>query len=148
MINKTSARFVFWVLSLTFGLGNKLYAAESSLSGSVPDFSILMKVVVAMVIILGIIAGLAILLRKFNFIEGNDSAVISIIGAISLGNKDRVFLLKVGEEQIVVGASPGNIQKLYVMKKNVVRQEKTASRQENTKGFSEVIQALTKGVHS
>ena len=45
---------------------------------------------------------------------------MKVIGAISLGSRDRVVLLQVGEKQILVGASPGNINLIQAFDEPVI----------------------------
>ncbi len=40
---------------------------------------------------------------------------LRIIGGLSLGQRERVVLLQVGKEQILLGVSPGRIQPLHVL---------------------------------
>lgn len=66
------------------------------------------------VLILVAVCGWA--LRRWRDRRNVDSESIEIVSGISLGSKDRVVLLKVGDEQVLVGVSPAGMQSLHVMR--------------------------------
>ena len=41
--------------------------------------------------------------------------MIKIVAGVSIGTRDRIVLLQVGEEQILVGLTPGRIEKLHTL---------------------------------
>ena len=54
-------------------------------------------------------------LRRWRDRQGADSESIEIVSGISLGSKDRVVLLRVGDEQVLVGVSPAGMRRLHVV---------------------------------
>ena len=58
---------------------------------------------------------LAWLVKKFNLNQQSSSGLIRVIAGLSIGTRDRIVLLQVGEEQILVGLTPGRIEKLHTL---------------------------------
>jgi flagellar protein FliO/FliZ len=56
-----------------------------------------------------------------------------VISSVGVGQRERVVLLQVGEEQILVGVGPGNVRKIHAFDEPVV--EPAAS---STPNFSDV----------
>ena len=40
---------------------------------------------------------------------------IRVLSAISLGGKEKAVLLQIGNEQVVLGVSPGNVRKVHTL---------------------------------
>ena len=58
---------------------------------------------------------LAWLVRKLNLNQHSQSGLIRIIAGLSIGTRDRIVLVQVGEEQILLGLTPGHIEKLHTL---------------------------------
>ena len=58
---------------------------------------------------------LAWLRRRFQSPAPRGNQVIELVGSRSLGPRDRLLLVQVGDEQILLGISPGRITPLHVM---------------------------------
>lgn len=85
-----------------------------------PDITMsLLKVIGGLLMVILAIFGSAWLYRRFgNFTPiTNDS--LKIIGGLSMGQKERVILMQVGEEQILLGVTPGRIERLHVLSKKI-----------------------------
>ncbi|MGF6707134.1 flagellar biosynthetic protein FliO [Pseudomonas frederiksbergensis] len=80
----------------------------------------LTQLVFALVLVLGLIFFLAWLLRRVQQAgPAGKGQVIELIGSRALGPRDRLMLVQVGNEQILLGLSPGNITALHVLKEPV-----------------------------
>jgi len=97
-------------------------AAPSSSSGLVAQLA---QLVFGLLLVLGLIFFLAWLLRRFQHATPNSGQVIELIGSKALGPRDRLLLVQVGEEQILLGISPGRITPLHVMNTPVSTPDKT-----------------------
>lgn len=62
--------------------------------------------------VLGILAFIAKRLRQGNAFK---SGMIEIISGVSLGGREKVVLLRVGEDEVLVGMSPSGMRPLHVM---------------------------------
>jgi len=80
----------------------------------------LTQLVFGLLLVLGLIFFLAWLLRRVQQAgPAGKGQVIDIIGSRALGPRDRLMLIQVGNEQILLGLSPGTITALHVLKEPV-----------------------------
>ncbi|KQV16975.1 flagellar assembly protein FliO [Pseudomonas sp. Root329] len=80
----------------------------------------LTQLVFGLLLVLGLIFFLAWLLRRVQQAgPAGKGQVIELIGSRSLGPRDRLMLVQVGSEQILLGLSPGTITALHVLKEPV-----------------------------
>lgn len=84
----------------------------------------LLTTVFSLVLVLGLLIGLAWLLKRFGPKTITGGANVKMVGALSVGARERILVVEVGEHWIVVGASPGRMNALA-----------TLPRQENAAGF-------------
>ncbi|MGH8380225.1 flagellar biosynthetic protein FliO [Pseudomonas sp.] len=75
----------------------------------------LTQLVLGLLLVLGLIFFLAWLLRRVQNAAPGASQVIEILGSRTLGPRDRLLLIQVGKEQILIGHSPGSIEALHVL---------------------------------
>ncbi len=75
----------------------------------------LMKLTGGLLLVVAIILVLAWLVKKFNLNQQSQSGLIRIIAGLTIGTRDRIVLLQVGEEQILLGLTPGRIEKLHTL---------------------------------
>ena len=80
----------------------------------------LTQLVFGLLLVLGLIFFLAWLLRRVQQAgPAGKAQVIELIGSRALGPRDRLMLVQVGNEQILLGLSPGTITALHVLKEPV-----------------------------
>jgi flagellar protein FliO/FliZ len=79
----------------------------------------LTQMVLGLLAVVGLIFVLAWLMRRVQQAAPRGGQVIDVVGAKALGPRDRLVLVQVGEEQILLGISPGRITPLHVMNKPV-----------------------------
>lgn len=66
------------------------------------------------VVLLGIFA-LAWIMRRVTRFQSAAGERMRVLGALSVGARERVVLVQVGEEQILVGVAAGQVRKLHVL---------------------------------
>ena len=59
--------------------------------------------------------GCAWLARKFGVAGSQRTGLVKVIGGASLGNKERVSVVEIGDTWLVLGAAPGNVRLLHTM---------------------------------
>ncbi|HTH44904.1 MAG TPA: flagellar biosynthetic protein FliO [Oxalicibacterium sp.] len=77
----------------------------------------LLQVLFGLVIVLGLMALCAWMLRRFSAAKSSGGAGIRIVGGVSVGTRERVMVIEVAEQWIVVGVAPGRISALSTMPK-------------------------------
>ena len=75
----------------------------------------LLKLTGGLLLVVAIIFVLAWLVKRFNLGQQSQGGLIKIVSGVSIGTRDRIVLLQVGEEQILVGLTPGRIEKLHTL---------------------------------
>ena len=93
----------------------------------------LLQVIGSFVVVILLLVGVLILLRRFNGVSSQMSGNMRVVSSVGVGQRERVVLLQVGEEQILVGVGPGNVRKIHAFDEPVV--ESSAS---TTPSFSDV----------
>ncbi|ETK42031.1 MAG: flagellar biosynthetic protein FliO [Pseudomonadales bacterium RIFCSPLOWO2_12_60_38] len=76
----------------------------------------LTQLVLGLLLVIGLIFVLAWLMRRVQRIGPGNGQVIELVGSRALGPRDRLVLVQVGEEQILLGITPGRITPLHVLK--------------------------------
>ncbi|MCP4875993.1 MAG: flagellar biosynthetic protein FliO [Gammaproteobacteria bacterium] len=107
------------LLVLLIGLFSSAVLAQSDPAVTMPleplSSPYLLKLTGGLLLVVIIIFGLAWLVKKFNLNQQSQNGLIRIIAGLSIGARDRIVLLQIGEEQILVGLTPGRIEKLHTM---------------------------------
>lgn len=71
----------------------------------------------ALALIVGLLAGAAWLARKVTGGKGFGQGGMRVIGGVALGPRERIVLLEVGDEWLVIGIVPGQIRTLHRLAK-------------------------------
>ena len=79
----------------------------------------LVQLMLGLLVVVGLIFALAWLLRRVQQIGPRGNQVIKLVASQALGPRDRLLLVQVGEEQILLGISAGRISPLHVLKEPV-----------------------------
>jgi flagellar protein FliO/FliZ len=82
-----------------------------------PSAGSLLQTTLALLFVLALLAGLAWFLKRYGPRAGGGSAHLRVVGALSLGGRERIMVVEVGDQWIVVGASPGRVNALATMPK-------------------------------
>ena len=88
--------------------------AEGSLSD--PNMAgNLIQTTLGLLVVLAVIGGAAWGFKRFGNFQTGVQGKLKVVGGISLSTRERVVLLQVGDQQLVVGVTPGHIQTLHVL---------------------------------
>ena len=75
----------------------------------------LLQTIFALLLVLGLLIGLAWLLKRYGPKPGGGLANLRVVGALNLGGRERIMVVEVGDQWIVVGAAPGRVNALHTM---------------------------------
>lgn len=81
----------------------------------------------SMIIIVGIIVLLGWLYSRSRFMSGGSSDVINIVATRALGPKERLMVVEVADQQLLVGMTAAGVQTLHVLDKPVQAIQKESS---------------------
>jgi flagellar protein FliO/FliZ len=87
------------------------YAAEPSPSVTLDLF----KVLGGLVVVLIVMAGSAWLLKRVGIAKVAGNQTIKVIGGVSVGGRERVIVLEVGDQWVVVGVAPGRVNAITTL---------------------------------
>lgn len=71
--------------------------------------------VLGLVVVLALMAGIAWSLKRFNLAKIAGNAPVKIVGGVSVGNRERVIVVEVADQWIVVGVATGQVTALSTM---------------------------------
>ncbi|WP_213663791.1 flagellar biosynthetic protein FliO [Stutzerimonas stutzeri] len=95
-------------------------AAEPAASMSSTDMGAqLSKLLLGLLLVVGLIFLLAWLLRRVQQMNPRGTRVIKLVSSQALGPRERLVLVQVGSEQVLIGLSAGRITPLHVLKEPV-----------------------------
>ena len=89
--------------------GNPEAAPAVSAAGS------LLQVFIGLVAVLLLIAGAAWLAKRLGVTQGGSSGLLRVISSASVGTRERVVVVEVGESWLVVGVAPGSVNALMTL---------------------------------
>lgn len=74
-----------------------------------------LQMVVGLAIVLAVLVGGAMLLRRVGHFAPAVDSPLRIVTGLSLSPRDRLVVVQVGSQQLLLGLSPGRIQTLHVL---------------------------------
>jgi flagellar protein FliO/FliZ len=99
-------------------VNNAAKIASSVGAGSaVPSLGVgaVLQTIVGLVVVVALVFGCAWLARRFGLQPSQRGGLVKTIGGASLGGKERVAVVEVGDTWLVLGAAPGNVRLLHAM---------------------------------
>ena len=111
----------------------------------------LFEVVIGLAFIVFLIFALAFLFRKFGNTGVGMGGLIKVVAAMSLGGRDRIALISVGQKQMLLGISPGRIATLHVFEEpleDIVLAGSAGQSQNPSSEFAKKLQGLLSGNRS
>jgi flagellar protein FliO/FliZ len=75
----------------------------------------LLQTILSLAFVIALLVGLAWLLKRFGPKTVTGGTTVKLVGALSVGARERILVVEVGEQWIVVGASPGRMNALATM---------------------------------
>jgi flagellar protein FliO/FliZ len=84
---------------------------------AVPSLGVgaVLQTIVGLAVVIGLVFGFAWLARRFGLQPGARGGIVKTIGGTSLGGKERVAVVEIGDTWLVLGAAPGNVRLLHTM---------------------------------
>ena len=99
--------------------------APAVINTASPAAGSLLQTIFALSVVLGLLALLAWAMKRFGPKARSGTAPVRLVGALSLGGRERIMVVEVGNQWIVVGASPGRVNALATMPAQAPDQEAT-----------------------
>lgn len=104
---------------------NQAARSASNASGALPamagtavpslGFGAVVQTVLGLALVIAVVFGCAWLARRMGLQGGTRNALVKTVGGASLGGKERVAVVEIGDTWLVLGAAPGNVRLLHTM---------------------------------
>ncbi|GEM_PF-223430 len=106
--------------AVALGAGTVVLAAEPAATATVGSTPAglggqVLQLVLGLLLVVGLIFFLAWLLRRVQGVGPGNGQLIEVLGSRAIGPRDRLLLVQIGKEQILLGHSPGDIKALHVL---------------------------------
>ena len=75
----------------------------------------LLQVTLGLIVVLIVIGGAAWFARRFGKFNVSAKGNLRIVGGLQMGARERVVLMQVGDQQLLLGVAPGSVQTLHVL---------------------------------
>ena len=107
-----------WAALCLPGLANAAGAPESA--PAVSTAGSLLQVFIGLVAVLLLIAGAAWVAKRLGVAQIGASNLLRVVSSASVGTRERVVVVEVGESWLVVGVAPGSVNALMTLPKGEV----------------------------
>lgn len=114
-------------------------AAEGTLPVAADPLAMgnLIQLTLGMLVVLAILGGLAWLMRRSGRFGTGMSGALRVLGGVPMGSRERIVLLQVGDQQLLIGVAPGRIQTLHVLPEPITE---AAAATEHKGGFAQALE--------
>lgn len=75
----------------------------------------MLQTTLALLFVLALLAGLAWLLKRYGPRAAGGNANVRLVGSLGLGGRERILVVEVADQWIVVGAAPGRVNALATL---------------------------------
>lgn len=105
------------LIALLGSLPQLLLAAEAEAGAPATDlWAPALRMILSLGAVLAVLAGCVWLAQRMRNGGAFKTGLIEVVSGISLGGREKVVLLRVGGEEILVGISPTGMRALHVLK--------------------------------
>ena len=110
------ARAGRWAVALWLAVPQALLAADADGAGT-DLWGPALRMLLSLGAVLAVLAGCAWLAQRLRNGSSFRTGLIEVVSGISLGGREKVVLLRVGDEEVLVGISPAGMRPLHVLKR-------------------------------
>jgi len=104
----------------------------------------LAQLVVGLMIVVAGILALAWFLRRMNLVNSGAGGALRVLGGVSVGQRERIVLLQVGDKQMLVGVAPGSVRMLHELDEPIELGARSPARAPES-GFAQQLSAVLAG---
>lgn len=135
------------VISLDLSAG-EVSKAQSATTGITQPLSAnyLIQYALGLVVVLVAVLSLVWILRRVGRLQSSAGGVLKTLGGLSLGARERVVLIQVGDAHLLLGVAPGRIETLYVLDHPQLNQSVLSSKKQPSKFAQRLSNEINRGV--
>ena len=119
-------------------------SADQATAAQVPPLQVeplaaggLAKIGFGLLIVVALIVALSWGMRRMGGLASGGAGSLRILGGLSMGTRERVVLIQVGDKQLLLGVAPGRVQTLHVLEQPI----QTGQPVDSVKGFAASLSA-------
>ncbi|MFC4308527.1 flagellar biosynthetic protein FliO [Steroidobacter flavus] len=105
----------------------KFAAPEASQAPAAVGAGSLTQVTLSLLLVLGVVFAAAWLTRRLRGFGKFGNGALQVVTEIAVGQKERVVLVQVGKQQLLIGVAPGRVSTLHVLDEPVTPQAPAVS---------------------
>jgi flagellar protein FliO/FliZ len=92
-------------------------ASSAGVGSAVPSlgFGALLQTLFGLAFVIALVFACAWVARRLGLSPATRGTVVKTVGGVSLGGKERVAVVEIGDTWLVLGASPGNVRLLHTL---------------------------------
>ena len=120
----------------------KSESAAANISRSPVGAGSVLQMIAGLALVVILIFALAWAVRRFGSVSSNARGALRVVGALSMGARERVVLIEAGDKQILLGVAPGRVQTLHVLDEPIRAQPAGVSQ---AGGFAERLRTAMRG---
>jgi flagellar protein FliO/FliZ len=98
----------------------KFGAPQAAESATAADAGGLAQVTLSLLLVLAVVFGAAWVVRRLRGFGKFGGGAVQIVTEIAVGTKERVVLVQVGNQQLLLGVAPGRVNTLHVLSEPVI----------------------------
>lgn len=83
------------------------------------SFGSVFSVVLGLLLVLGLLFAAAWLVRRLQQVQPQVQSAIQLVAQLPVGLKERLLVVRVGDENVLIGVAPGQIRSLHVWQGSV-----------------------------
>lgn len=100
-------------MSLLLAAATQAARSASGVGGAAPSPPSLIGAVFALLLVLGLILGMAWVLKRLPGSGFRPADGLRVVASLAVGAKERVVVVEVNGEQLLLGVSPGGVRSLH-----------------------------------
>lgn len=131
----------YFFSSIAFAAEEALTEKKSLTSVEPASMGNLLEVTLGLITVLVLIFVVAWIVKRYGSFNSTVGGNLRIVGGLSLGQKERVMLVQVGEKQILLGVSPGKVEMLCQLDEPLAVEEPESDTKIKKENFSDRLQA-------
>lgn len=102
------------------------------------------QIILSFIVVVGLIFLIAWLIKRSGKFGYGSKQNIKILSTVSLGMREKILLIDINGETIVVGIAPGQIRTLYVLNNKLDHNEEEGTESIGTNNFRQLIDTFKK----
>ena len=105
----------------------------------------IVQVTLGLFVVLLIIAAAAWFTRRFGHFQATAGGTLKIVGGLHLGARERLVVVQVGDQQLLLGVAPGRVSTLHVLSNPLDHSDANIHRSQSVPGsFRDKLNAVLK----